>query len=77
VATNGRGAQTRATERETTQRFFLRDLEGKGVSFCPLSAEEMIHEGLAVVARSSQSLTAPHNLARASLAPRSSPKAQR
>jgi hypothetical protein len=39
MAAGGEGAQTRATERETPQRFFLCDLEGKGVSFYSLSVE--------------------------------------
>jgi hypothetical protein len=50
MATDG-GAQAQATERETTQRFFLHDLEGKGVSFYSLSVEQTIHEALATAAR--------------------------
>jgi hypothetical protein len=50
MATSGEGDQTRATERETPQRFFQRDLEGKGVSFYSLSVEETIHRELAAAA---------------------------
>jgi hypothetical protein len=36
------GAQAQATRHETKQGFFLRDLEGKGILFCFLSAAETI-----------------------------------
>jgi hypothetical protein len=47
MAAGGGEAQTRATEREMTQRLFLRDLEGKGISFYSLLEEQKIHEGIA------------------------------
>jgi hypothetical protein len=50
MAAYGGGAQARATERETTQRFFLRNVEGKGVSFYSLLAKETIHGELATKA---------------------------
>jgi hypothetical protein len=75
MSVGGEGAQTWATEWETPQRFFLCGLEGKGVSFYSLSAEETIHRELAAVAWRSRSLTASHDLTHASLAPRSSPNA--
>jgi hypothetical protein len=75
MAADGGGAKTWATECEMTQWFFQHDLEGKGVSFYSLSAEEMIHGGLAAAAQSSQSLTASHDLGQASSAPKSSSKA--
>jgi hypothetical protein len=66
MAAGSGGALARATECK---------IEGKGVSFYLLSMEEMIHGGLAAVAQCSRSLTASHDLTRASPAPRSSPKA--
>jgi hypothetical protein len=50
MAAGGGGTQTRAMQHETTQRYFLHDLEGKGVSFYSLSAEGTIHGELVAVA---------------------------
>jgi hypothetical protein len=50
MVVGGEGGQTRAMERETPQRFFLRDIEGKEVSFYSLSMEQTIHRELAAVA---------------------------
>jgi hypothetical protein len=75
MATSGEGSQTQATEHKRTQWFFLRDLEGKGASFYSLLVEQTIHEVPTAAAWSSLFLKAWHDLARASPAPRSSPKA--
>jgi hypothetical protein len=75
MAANNGWAQARAMGHEPKQGLFLRDLEEKGILFYSLSAEKKIHRRLAAAAWSSHALTALHDLAQASLAPRSSPRA--
>jgi hypothetical protein len=75
MATDNGSAQAQGMGHELKQGLFLRDLEERGVPFYSLSVEKMIHRRLAVVAWSSRALTVFHDLAQASLAPRSSARA--